>query len=140
MPTYDFVCPSCEQEWEIVCSMGDRNSQVCECGAELTRAWRSAPALVGPMPTKPMRIGGRDTSFTRVEDLRNYEKFQEQTNSYTLSKHDSEWRGMVDDARNKADKMVKRAGFNDHDHFKHEVKKARRSGGSALKESTPPRR
>lgn len=133
MPTYEYNCPGCGQDWEITCSMSDRNEQNCECGERLSRSWRSAPALVGPMPTKPTRIGGTDVSFSRAEDLRNYEKFQEKSGRYTLSRSDSEWRNMVDSAKEKANKMVKKAGFNDHEHFKRETRKARRRGGNLLK-------
>lgn len=37
MPTYDFVCPSCENEEERVVAVENRNTQVCRCGAVMGR-------------------------------------------------------------------------------------------------------
>ena len=133
MPTYDLGCQSCGQGYEIICPEADRNDQDCACGARLERLWLTAPKLVGPMPTKPHKIGGTDISFTRAEDLRNYEAFQEQTGRHTVSQTDPEWRQMVDDAKESANRMVQRSGFSDHQHFKREMRVAKAAGGNALK-------
>ena len=38
MPLYDYVCPECGVEFEIICSIADRDKRkLCECGATAKR-------------------------------------------------------------------------------------------------------
>jgi len=38
VPLYDYVCPECGVEFEIICSIADRDKRkLCECGATAKR-------------------------------------------------------------------------------------------------------
>lgn len=42
MPSYDYKCRACENEFEVICQIAKRNEQVCEkCGGEVERLYKA---------------------------------------------------------------------------------------------------
>lgn len=139
MPTYDLTCEPCGVVHEdVVCSIDERNSQPCSfCGGLMTTIMLIAPSVVGPMPSKPLRVSGLDREFTSKKEADDY--FKANPSTKVVSKNDSSWKDLKVRARERADKMVQKAGFNDSKQYSVAVKEATSKGGSAMKEGQKPR-
>ena len=127
VPSYDYYCPDCGYETELVhrISQCDEVHSCDSCGSSMARRPRSG-GLVGPMPTKPVRVGGLDREFTRMEDLRTYER--ENPDVKVMSRGDSWFRNHMDDVRSRREAAAKKLGYNDLDHKKSLDKEAQKKG------------
>lgn len=45
MPMYEYYCPKCSVEEIRVCTVDERNSQICKCGTKLERTISRPPAI-----------------------------------------------------------------------------------------------
>jgi putative FmdB family regulatory protein len=58
MPTYNFKCNECEQEFEVLCRISERNNQSCPgCQAQNYQPHFTTPVAMGD----PVRLGVRTT-------------------------------------------------------------------------------
>lgn len=65
MPTYSFMCDACENEFEVICRMSERENQTCpKCGSTHYHSHFTSPLPIGD----PVRLGVRsmDGGFREV--------------------------------------------------------------------------
>lgn len=115
MPTYDLRCEQCHVVLhDVVMTISARESATCECGGRFESASWPKRVVSGPTMTKPLRLGGADVEITTPAQLREYER--NNPDARILSKNDSWLRRHKDNARERAERKARNAGFNDLHH------------------------
>lgn len=133
MPTYDMSCTGCGLlHIDVFCTISAKDEQACDdCGATLRTVILSAPPVVGPMPSKPLRVGGIAEEFTSRRELDSY--LEANQNVRIVSRSDRQWKDLKQRSRERADRMVQRAGFDDSRQYSAVAREALAKGGSPLK-------
>lgn len=112
MPRYDYRCERCGCDEEIFLKLSEFEIvQSChDCGAAMRRV--ISPVLtIGPMPSKPYRLGGADVDISSNEELRKYEA--DNPTARIVDKDDSWMRKHRDEARERAETVARGQGFRD---------------------------
>lgn len=112
MPLYDFRCDTgCGYFEDMLIPLARLDDAVCpDCQGDITIRI-GAVMTIGPMPSKPLRIGQVGRSFESSSELREYKK--KNPNSEIIDAGSSEWRSHVDRAREKAEATAVRRGYRD---------------------------
>jgi putative FmdB family regulatory protein len=112
VPLYDFRCDEgCGYFEDMFIPLARLDDAVCpDCQGSITTRIGSV-MTVGPMPSKPLRIGQVGRSFESSSELREYKK--KNPNSAIIDADSSEWRAHVDRAREKAEATAVRRGYRD---------------------------
>jgi putative FmdB family regulatory protein len=143
MPTYTGKCDSCG-EFEDIMKVSEYIKQdglICpSCSKRAKTLIRSAPGIIGPLPTKTLEIDQIGQNFASPEEKRAY--FARRKDRAIVSKNDARWTNYYDSVRNQADQSAKVQGFRDHEdrknHFRKEQnqKKAIASGEKKIQVTT----
>lgn len=108
MPLYDYKCPECSREDEILLKLAELDEPIsCECGGSMVRKV-SPVALHGILFSNVRVLGNGDFVATSNKEVRDYEA---QTGMVHVDPSDSAWQGQKYRARDKAENMVNRMGF-----------------------------
>lgn len=132
MPEYHYRCDDCDFETDLIHSISECDD-VHTCGVCPSPMHRvPVPvATIGPMPSKPMTVGGAGVSFDRIEDVRAYEAAN--PNVRLTSRTSPGWRKHLDEARERAETVAKKQGFRDLDDRRERDRAAKKKGyNSAL--------
>lgn len=128
MPIYEAHCDSCNEEYDVICKVSERENVVCNCGAT-PRFLVSICHTIGAMPSKPIVVGGVG-QFETNQDYRDWLKHN--PNCEVISTKDPDWKRRLNDARTKANDVVQKWGFRDTHHWSDVTKKEQTKGGSAF--------
>tara|TARA_R100001082_G_scaffold81868_1_gene48789 strand:- start:2344 stop:2778 length:435 start_codon:yes stop_codon:yes gene_type:complete len=116
MPTYNGRCDECG-EFEDMMKASEylkAGGLTCpSCKKSATTLIRTAPAIVGPLPSKTLEIDQIGQNFSSPEEKRAY--FNKRKDRAIVSKSDSRWTDHYDAVRNQADRTAKSQGFRDHE-------------------------
>lgn len=127
MPVYHYRCDDCEHDEEEYLSVQDHDRGLwCKWCGESMHTVPYATPTVGPMPSKPLKIGGADVSLHSKEELRAYQKAN--PNEHIMSKHDNRLKEHKWRARERAEKQAVKQGWRDLDHRKSTQISARKAG------------
>lgn len=112
MPRYDYRCDNCHAEEERLLTLAEHElMQECHgCGAAM-RTVIAAVRTIGPMPSKPVRLGGADVDVHSNEEMRQYQAAN--PNARVVDKDDSWMRKHRDESRERAEGLARRQGFRD---------------------------
>ena len=114
MPCYEYWCEGCRDYYEGVCSVGERDTLACTgCGRVGARVV-SAPVLVGVKPSYGYRVKQDRTLIQTNADRRRYDAANEAKGIESLSRSDSGFRDMCDEAAEEADKEASELGYQNH--------------------------
>ena len=131
MPIYDMRCSECGSEGEFICTVAEKDNQQCpNCDGALKSLIRPV-STIGPMPSKPLKLGGANVSFESMGELKKWER--ENPNTHVLSTNSKSWKDRLDRSAERADAAAKKCGFNDSEHFSKVQKREAASGGSWAK-------
>ena len=126
MPLYTYACDNCELvEDDILLTLAE-HEEGYEC-TTCMQPMHTVPfptATIGPMPSKPMRLGGAGVDVHSVEELRQYKA--DNPNDRLLSRNDSGLKQHKWEARQKAEVQSQRMGFRDWDHRQASYQKDRK--------------
>jgi hypothetical protein len=116
MPTYNGRCDE-HGEFEDMMKASEylrQDGLYCPvCKKSATTLIRTAPAIVGPLPSKTLEIDQIGQNFSSPEEKRAY--FNKRKDRVIVSKNDSRWTEHYDSVRNHADQTAKAQGFRDHE-------------------------
>lgn len=110
MPIYDMRCPEGDGYYpDIICSIKMRHQQACPACGEFLVIVPPPISVVGPMPSKPLKIDQIGRSFESNEELRQYKR--ENPNARFQNKQ--EFRKHKDEVRERCERSARRQGFTD---------------------------
>lgn len=143
MPIYDMRCGDCGVV-ELYLSLAEKQAEIdgavvsCpECNAGLSSFIVPIP-IVGPMPSKPFKVGYAGIECDSASQLRKY-KANNPTEHF-LDKNDRTWTNHYDDVREKCEAGAKAQGYTDLEDKRQRVKKQvteERAFKSGAKQVTP---
>ena len=121
MPLYDVDCPECGRVEDTYVALKDYASATCnDCDSPVEILVR--PVLTtGPMPSKPLNLGGAEVSITSSSQLREYKR--QNPKAMFLNRNDKVWKDHYDEVRNKVEASAKKRGFRDRQAEKEYKKK-----------------
>lgn len=128
MPTYEFVCKSCEQQYEENRPVGDFDSKCPVCGGEVKKLV-SAPNVVISGSTADSIIGkDAEKKWQEINDrkAKRNEEYFGNTSGNELKAKDQQRQSHIIDRQNKAfnviDKAKKEAGVTKREEISHLLK------------------
>lgn len=110
MPFYDIGCNACEEDFADVYASLESEPKCPVCKKEGRIKIHPVPTI-GPMPSKPLHLGGAEKFLTTNEQVREYKRAN--PNARFVTKDSSEWRNHYDDVRNHCDNKAKKRGYRD---------------------------
>ena len=127
MPTYNGRCDSCG-EFEDMMKASEylkAGGLTCPaCAKPATTLIRTAPAIIGPLPSKTLEINQIGQNFSSPEEKRAY--FARRGDRAIVSKNDSRWTDHYDAVRNQADQTAKKQGYRDHEDRRNSLTREKR--------------
>lgn len=127
MPWYDLACDGCCIVYEdVLCSIKERDKQVCpECGSTLRTS--ITPVLtVGVMPSKPIKVGNE--TYTTNAEFRAARSEAEAAGFRLCEKSDNRFKNMQDRLSARREKTAKAQGFRNEAHRQATWKKQKLEG------------
>jgi len=110
MPFYDIGCDACKEDFADVFASVFGHPQCPICKRDGKIKIHPVPTI-GPMPSKPLRLGGAEKLCYTNEQVREYKRAN--PNARFVTKDSNEWRNHYDDVRNLCDSKAKKRGYRD---------------------------
>jgi len=137
MPTYDFWCPSCEEELEVFCPIAERDNQTCGiCEGPLVREFRSGAQVIGATHSRPIDFSkqlGRRGVFETNAAARDHERKMEEKGWVLVDKKDTVVKNWNDEISESRDRKARAGGYRDVRHRNQSIREQKRKQGNNRK-------
>ena len=134
MPLYYVDCPKCGLVEDMYVPLKDHRSATCGSCESKVKVLIRPVLTAGPLPSKPLKLGGADITLTSSSQLREYKK--KNPKAMFLNKNDKVWKDHYDEVRNKVEASAKKRGFRDRQAEKEYKKKQKGLKQPTIKKSS----